>query len=60
MKIQIWNLDGETRRIQSSNLDGFIADGWLTSPPDLNAIAEEPEVIAPKKKSTKSAPVESE
>lgn len=57
MKIQIWNQDGLMRRIQASNLDGFIADGWLTAPPNLKAIAKEPET--PKKK-TKSTPVDPE
>lgn len=60
MKIHIWNKDGLMRRIQSSNIDGFIADGWFTAPPDLTAIAtDEPEAIAPKKKA-KSTAVEPE
>jgi hypothetical protein len=41
---------GELSRIHHHDAQGWINDGWLTAPPDLESIAQ--------KKKTKSTPVE--
>jgi len=50
MKINLYHpKTGELRRIHHHDVEGWIVDGWLTAPPDLNPIVdEEPEAIAPK------------
>jgi hypothetical protein len=62
MKINLYHPEtGELFRIHHHDVDGWIDNGFLTSPPDLNPIVEdEPEAITPKPKAKKSAPVESE
>jgi hypothetical protein len=62
MKINLYHpKTGELRRIHHHDVQGWIDDGFLTSPPVFEPVAtEEPESIAPKPKAKKSAPVESE
>jgi hypothetical protein len=61
MKMNLYHPEtGELFRIHHHDVDGWIANGFLTSPPDLNPIVEEAEAIAPKPKAKKSAPVEPE
>ena len=50
---------GELFRIHHHDVQGWIDNGYLTSPPDLTPIAEETE-ISPKTKAKKSTPVEPE
>ena len=61
MKINLYDpKTGEMHRVHHLNVEGWIDNGFLTSPPDLNPIAtKQPEPIAPKKKE-KSTPVEPE
>jgi len=62
MKINLYHpKTGELRRIHHHDVEGWIADGLLTSQPDLNPIVEEePEAIAPKSKAKKPTPVDTE
>jgi hypothetical protein len=62
MKINLYDpKTGELFRIHHHDVDGWIANGFLTSPPNLNPIVEDdPEAIAPKPKAKKSTPVEPE
>jgi hypothetical protein len=60
MKMNLYDpKTGELFRIHHHDAQGWIENGYLTSPPDLMPITEEPE-IAPKKQSKKSAPVDPE
>jgi hypothetical protein len=61
MKINLYDpKTGELFRVHHHDTQGWIDNGFLTSPPELPPIAEEePEAIAPKKKA-KSTPVEPE
>lgn len=61
MKMNLYDpKTGALHRIHHHDAQGWIENGYLTSPPDLTPIAEdEPVAIAPKKK-TKSTPVDPE
>lgn len=56
MKINLYHPEtGELKRIHHHDVDGWVEDGWLTSPP------QPVEVEQPKKKTAKpSAPVDPE
>jgi len=69
MKMNLYHpKTGELKRIHHLDVQGWIDDGFLTSPPVFEPVAaeepevstEEPEAIAPKPKAKKSAPVEPE
>ncbi len=75
MKINLYDpKTGELHRVHHHNVDGWIDNGFLTSPPDLTPIAEETEItpppdltpiaeeteINPKKKAKSTLPVDPE
>jgi hypothetical protein len=55
MKMNLYDpKTGALHRIHHHDAQGWIENGYLTSPPDLTPIVEdEPEAIAPKKKAQK-------